>query len=85
MYGKSPIQPNVVFANSLLPVILEHHLTAGLSYFMTKDLSLDLTWEHHFFNAMVDNGAGDTYSINGVGTKITAAADIISVGLGYKF
>ena len=84
MYGKSPIQPNVAFANSLLPVILEHHLTTGFSYFLTKDLSLDFAWEHHFKNVMTDDG-GDNADAIGTGTKITSAADVISVGLGYKF
>ena len=84
-YGKSPIQQGVVFANSLFPLVMEHHLTMGFSYFLKKDLSLDFVWEHHFTNVMVDNGAGDSYSINGNGTKVTASADIISAGLGYKF
>lgn len=84
MYGKSPIQPNVAFSNALLPVILEHHLTTGFSYFLTKDLSLDFAWEHHFKNVMADDG-GDSADSIGNGTKVTAAADVISIGLGYKF
>jgi len=84
-YGKSPIQPHVVFANALLPVIPEHHLTTGFSYYITKDLSLDFVWEHHFFNAIADNGAGDINSQTGVGTKITAAGEVIGAGIGYKF
>ena len=85
-YGKSPIQPHVVFANALLSApTIEHHLTTGFSYFLMKDLSLDFVWEHHFMGVEADNGAGDFYSVAGVGTKITAAADIISAGLGYKF
>jgi len=84
-YGKSPIQSSVVFANALIPVIMEHHLTTGFSYFLTKNLLLDFVWEHHFKNVMADNGAGDFYSVAGNGTKITASAEVISVGLGYKF
>ena len=84
-YGQSPIQPSVLFANALIPVIMEHHLTMGFSYFLTKNFSLDFVWEHHFKNVMSDNGAGDVYSVDGNGTKITAAAEIISVGLGYKY
>ena len=84
-YGKSPIQPNVVFANALLPVVMEHHLTTGLSYFLMKQLSLDFVWEHHFMGVQTDSGAGDFYSATGRGTKITAAAEVISAGLGYKF
>ncbi len=84
-YGKSPVQASVIFANAVLPLIVEHHLTVGLSYFIKKDLSLDIVWEHHFFNVMSDNGAGDIYSVNGDGTKITAAGELIGVGLGYKF
>lgn len=84
-YGKSPIQRRFVFANALLPLVVENHLTTGFSYFLTRNLSLDLVWEHHFFNAMADNGEGDVYSQNGVGTKVTASGNVIGVGLGYKF
>ncbi|MDD5136374.1 MAG: outer membrane protein transport protein, partial [Candidatus Omnitrophica bacterium] len=84
-YGKSPVQPHVVFANALLPIIMEHHLTTGFSYFLTRDLSFDFVWEHHFKNFMVDNGTGDQYSRFGAGTEVTAAADVIGVGLGYKY
>ena len=83
-YGRSPIQPNVVFQNALLAVIVEHHLTTGFSYFITKNLSLDFAWEHHFKNVMADDG-GDSADAIGAGTKVTAAADVISVGAGYKF
>ncbi|MFA6142359.1 MAG: outer membrane protein transport protein [Candidatus Omnitrophota bacterium] len=83
-YGRSPIQPNALFSCSLLPVIVEHHLTTGFSYFLTKDLSLDFAWEHHFTNFMADDG-GDSADDIGTGTKVSAGADIISIGLGYKF
>ena len=84
-YGKSPIQPNVVFANAILPLVMEHHLTTGFSYFLTKGLSLDFVWEHHFMGVQTDSGAGDLFSAAGRGTKITAAADVLSLGAGYKF
>ena len=84
-YGKSPIQRRFVFANALLPLVVEDHFTTGLSFFITRDLSLDVVWEHHFFNAMADHGEGDIYSRNGVGTKVTAAAEVIGAGIGYKF
>ena len=84
-YGKSPIQPNVVFANALLPLVMEHHLTTGFSYYLLKNLSLDFVWEHHFMGVQTDSGAGDFFSATGRGTKITAAAEVISAGLGYKF
>jgi len=84
-YGKSPIQSNVVFANALLPVIMEHHLTTGFSYFLMKDLSFDFVWEHHFKGVQIDNGTGDQFSRAGNGTEITAAAEVIGAGLGYKF
>ena len=83
-YGRSPIQNNVMFANALMPVILEHHFTTGFSYFFIKDLSLDFAWEHHFSNAITDSG-GDSGDLIGTGTTVTAAADIITAGLGYKF
>jgi long-chain fatty acid transport protein len=82
-YAKSPITPKTVFANALLPVILEHHLTMGAAYQINKNWGVDLTWEHHFFNAMADSGAGDSISRAGKGTKVTAAVDIIGVGVSY--
>lgn len=85
VYGRSPIQPHVVFANALFPVIIEHHMTTGISYAVNKALSVDITWEHGFKAAETDNGCGDIYSQNGVGTKITAAGDVIAAGIGYKF
>lgn len=84
-YGRSPIRPRVVFANALLAVIMEHHLTAGFSYYITKGLSLDFAWERHFKKSMSDDGSGDIYSMNGVGTRITSAADVLSAGLSYRF
>ncbi|MBN2453614.1 MAG: outer membrane protein transport protein [Candidatus Omnitrophica bacterium] len=84
-YGRSQIQPHVAFANSLLPLIMEHHLTNGFSYALTKKLSVDLTWEHHFFNSMADKGWGDITSQAGAGSKISAAVDVISVGASYKY
>lgn len=84
-YGQTPLKQQNIFANALLPLIMEHHVTTGFSYLITKDLSFDLTWEHHFKATMSDDGTGDTYSEYGNGTKITAAAEVISVALGYKF
>lgn len=85
MYGRSPIQPHVVFANALFPVVSEHHLTMGFSYFFTKNFSVDVAWEHHFYGEQEDDGTGDVYSRNGIGSKIGGAGEIIGVGIGYKF
>lgn len=84
-YGKSPIQQHVVFANALFPTIMEHHLTMGFSYYLKKNLSVDFAWEHAFKGTKADNGSGDIYSVEGNGTKITGAAEIIGLGLSYKF
>jgi len=84
-YGKSPIQPHVVFANALLPVIMEHHFTTGFSWYVANNLSLDFVWEHAFTGVQSDNGCGDIYSQTGVGTKVSAGGDMIGAGLGYKF
>ncbi|MBU0570830.1 MAG: outer membrane protein transport protein [Candidatus Omnitrophica bacterium] len=84
-YGKSPIREKVIFANALLGVIMEHHLTAGLAYQIDDNWGVDLTWEHHFFNAMADSGAGDLYSRVGQGTKVTAAAEVVGIGISYVF
>ena len=60
-------------------------LSMGFSYFLTKDFSVDFAWQHGFKNTMSDNGLGDINSQNGVGTRITAAADVVEAGIGYKF
>ncbi|HNX90733.1 MAG TPA: outer membrane protein transport protein [Candidatus Omnitrophota bacterium] len=84
-YAKSQINEDVVFANALLGLIMEHHLTTGFSYKILENLSFDFAWEHHFRNTMADNGKGDQYSQLGEGTKISTSADIIGVGLTYYY
>jgi long-chain fatty acid transport protein len=84
-YAPSPIKRDVVFANALVSVIMEHHLTTGFSYALNEEFSLDFAWEHHFMNAISDNGEGDSYSQNGNGTKMTASADVIGVGITWHY
>lgn len=81
MLGFSARDSAIAGATTALP----KDTSCGFSYFITKNLSLDFVWERHFKGTQTDDGSGDIYSMNGIGTKITSAADVLSAGLSYKF
>lgn len=70
-YGESPIDEEHVFANFLFPAITEHHINAGASYALSKDLEFggSVYWAPK--NSMKDLGQGDTFSQAGKGTEIS--------------
>lgn len=84
-YGRSPINEEVVFANSLFPAIVEHHVTFGVGFDLTEHSSVQLTYMHAFENTLRDSGKGDMYSRAGRGTEITLEEDTLSVQYSYRF
>ncbi len=69
-YGRSAIPNDKVFANALFPAVTEHHAGIGIGVNTSKDSQLSFAFDHGFKNSMEDTGLGDSYSINGKGTKI---------------
>jgi len=56
-YGRSPVSPAVAFPNVLIPGVVEHHLTTGISYEITKHVGIDAAYVRDFKNTVVDNGS----------------------------
>ncbi len=84
-YGNSPIDENVVFANSLFPAVVEHHFTIGLGADISESASVQLTYMYVPKNRLTDNGTGDFYSQAGAGTNIELGEHAFLVQYGFKF
>jgi len=69
-YGKSPIRNNVVFANSLVPAVVEHHLAAGLTYKPSKAHGFTISAYYVPQKSQTDSGTGDMFSQRGKGSKM---------------
>ena len=67
-YGRSPIQPDVVFANALVPAIYEKHLAGGLELKLGCQNSIAASIVYTLPTKKVDNGRGDSFSQLGKGT-----------------
>jgi long-chain fatty acid transport protein len=69
-YGRSPIQPDVTFANALVPAIYESHLAAGVEVKIGSCHSLAFSAVSTFDARKTDDGSGDAFSQAGAGTSI---------------
>ncbi len=71
-YAKSPIDENYVFANVLLPAIVEHHFNIGASYKLPWSKT-EVGFSSYFAPEVTlrENGQGDGFSQNGLGTKFS--------------
>ena len=81
-YAKSPIDEEVVFANSLFPAITETHASLGFSYSITHQSEIHFTYMHAFENKLTDNGQGSPL---GQGTEITLEENTFTLGYSYTF
>ncbi|MFH1654118.1 MAG: outer membrane protein transport protein, partial [Pseudomonadota bacterium] len=76
-YGRSPIAPASVYANALVPAVIEHHLSGGISVQLTKNIGLDGSYTRGFKNTVTDNGA-----ISGVpGSTLSTQAHFFTLQL----
>ncbi len=71
-YAKSPIDENHVFANVLLPAIVEHHFNIGASYKLPWDKT-EVGFSSYYAPEVTlrENGQGDAFSTGGVGTTFS--------------
>jgi len=84
-YGKSPIRQDGVFINILSPHIVEHHVTAGFMYKVSKDVNLSLIGQHAFAKRLVDNGKGPS-GMAGKGAVVKSKGQSsIQVGVIFNF
>ncbi len=70
-YGNSPINENNVFANVLLPAIVEHHFMAGASYKFMGNYEVGFSGYFAPKVTVKDDGSGDSFSQNGKGTELS--------------
>ena len=71
-YAKSPIDENHVFANVLLPAIVEHHFNIGASYKLPWNKT-EVGFSSYYAPVVTlkDSGNGDSFSQNGKGTEFS--------------
>ncbi len=77
-YGNSPITPSNTFRNLLIPTVIEHHLTTGLSLDLTEHIGFDLAYIHEFQNTVTDDGSGNP---TGAGSFVGTSVNAFSVGI----
>lgn len=84
-WGESPIPDHTTFANALFPAIVEHHFTAGASWDLLENLTLNGAGWLTAKSSQTDPGNGDSYSRNGAGTSISLQQYGAQVGVSWKF
>lgn len=68
------------------PAIVEHHVTAGIGYQLTKTVSIDLAYMHAFENDIEENGTACT--LEGCGpasVKASLYEDSLEFGITWRF
>ena len=84
-YGNSPIGRAHAFINGLTPVISEQHISAGVSYAISKKSEVHLTFLHAVDNTLTGSARGDLFSLLGAGTKINLGHDGVTFGYTRRF
>lgn len=82
-YSNSPVREEGVFLSGLVPVIVEQHVTAGVSHQINKNNAIHFSAIWAPTNKMRESGKGDLMSRLGKGTTIEAGA--FSASLGYTY
>lgn len=77
-YGNSPITPSNTFRNLLIPTVIEHHLTMGLSLNLSEHIGFDAAYIREFKNTVTDDGSGNP---TGAGSFVGTSANAFSVGV----
>ncbi len=70
-YGNSPIDENHVFANVLLPAIVEHHFMAGASYKFLGNYEVGFSGYFAPKVTVKEDGSGDGFSQGGRATELS--------------
>jgi len=84
-YGRSPVDDQHIFANTLLPATVEHHFTLGLNYALSD--AFDLGWSGYVTteNELTAPGTGNGYDQMGAGAKISHRQYGTQVSVKYNF
>jgi long-chain fatty acid transport protein len=81
----TPIQEDHMFLGSLVPVVVEDHLTAGFTYRINEHHEVHLVGIHAFENSLTDTGDGDLFSQLAKHSRVTGSAESAALGYTYKF
>jgi long-chain fatty acid transport protein len=84
-YGNSPIGDKYVFANVLLPAIVEHRFTAGASMKFSNSLEFGFSAFITPMTKRVDSGDGDSFSSNNKDTVLKAQMYGAQLSVNYNF
>jgi|TARA_Y100000294_G_scaffold160287_3_gene163754 long-chain fatty acid transport protein len=84
-YNNSPIDEEHVFANVLLPAIVEHHFTAGATLKFSN--TMEFGWSAFVtpVTSVTDSGGGDSFSANNPGVKLTSQQYGTQLSFKYSF
>lgn len=82
-YSNSPVRKDVAFLSALVPVVVEHHATMGISHAINEKHEVHLTGVYAFRNRVRESGRGDLMSLAGYNTTIESKA--VSAVLGYTY
>lgn len=77
-YARSLIPASAAYSNMLVPGILEHHVTMGLGYEVSKKTSVNVSYTHDFEKTVTATGTG-------AGSTLKVKADLASLQLGVAF
>ncbi len=84
-YGKTPLAKDKVFANVLVPIVVEHHIGAGLTYKIRRCDEISLGGYFVPRKTMTDPGTGDSFSQAGRGTRISMWQYDVQIAWKHKF
>ena len=84
-YTDNPIPSDLMFFNTPANAIVQHHVTAGLSYEINEKATLHLGYYHAFKNEVSGPWHSGAGPIAGTSVKTDLSEDSISIGFSYKF
>ena len=82
-YSNTPITDDNVFLAALVPVTIEHHITAGVSHKINEKHEVHLVGVFAPKNKLRDTGRGDLFSRLGKGSTLESGG--VSAVLGYSY
>ncbi|NLN94494.1 MAG: porin [Candidatus Hydrogenedens sp.] len=84
-YSNTPVRKDAVFLSALVPVVVEHHVTMGISHAINEKHEVHLSGVYAFRNREREAGCGDLMSIAGYNTTIESKAVSAVAGYSYKW
>jgi long-chain fatty acid transport protein len=84
-WNENAVPGNQSLINTVSPVLLEHVLSAGVSWNVTRDFTLSVAYLHGFENSITGLFLSPAGPITGTSVRNTTSADSIVLGGSVKF